>query len=108
MAAAEGRSPLERLALSQPAAEGEPGAETMCGSEGRYSQYDAIREQLAASRARSYAQDRQGCCAKAASYLDATRAMGAASPAQELSQRDDEADAKAAWLARQGEAAWRR
>ena len=41
-------------------------------SEGKYCKYDAIRVQLAASRARSHAQGRQGCCGKAADYLGAT------------------------------------
>lgn len=36
------------------------------------SNYDAIRESIAASRKRSVEQGRQGCCAKASSYLDST------------------------------------
>ena len=35
----------------------------------KYCKYDAIRAQLAESRARSYAQGRQGCCGKAGAYL---------------------------------------
>ena len=35
----------------------------------KYCKYDAIRSQLAASRARSYEQGRRGCCGKATEYL---------------------------------------
>ena len=35
----------------------------------KYCKYDAIRETLAASRARSKAQGREGCCGKAADHL---------------------------------------
>jgi len=76
MSSAEGRTPLERLALSEPNAvmvRKSAGMETLA-KEGtsKHSNYDAIREQLAQSRARSYEQDRKGCCSKAASYLDST------------------------------------
>ena len=53
---------------------GSTAAEQSDGSGGskKYCKYDDIRTQLAESRARSYAQGRQGCCGKASSYLDST------------------------------------
>ena len=38
----------------------------------KYCKYDSIRELTRASRERSYAQGRDGCCSKAASYLETT------------------------------------
>ena len=38
----------------------------------KYCKYDSIREMTRASRERSYAQGRNGCCSKAASYLETT------------------------------------
>ena len=67
-AAADGRSPLQRLAVAE-----FQGSKDRVASEGK-PKYDAIRAQLAASRRRSYQQDRKGCCSKAASYLDSTMA----------------------------------
>ena len=69
MCAADGRSPLQRLVV--PGATRGPTEE----SEGKtYCTDDVIRAQLAASRLRSYQQDRKGCCSKASSYLDSTMA----------------------------------
>ncbi len=51
-----------------------------------YCKYDAIRELTAASRERSYAQGRQGCCSKASDYLDG----GARPPAGSRWSRQDD------------------
>ncbi|KAL1495989.1 hypothetical protein AB1Y20_014626 [Prymnesium parvum] len=43
----------------------------------QYCKYDAIRELTRAARERSRAQGRDGCCSKAASYLETTTRRGA-------------------------------
>ena len=68
MCAADGSSPLQRLAVAE-----FQGSKDLLASEGK-PKHDAIHAQLAASRRRSYEQDRKGCCSKAASYLDSTMA----------------------------------
>ena len=68
-AAADGRSPLQRLAVAE-----FQGSKDRVASEGKPKYDAAIHAQLAASRRRSYQQDRKGCCSKAASYLDSTMA----------------------------------
>ena len=53
------------------------GSEGLVAAEGKTKTHgndDAIHAQLAASRLRSYQQDRKGCCSKASSYLDSTMA----------------------------------
>ena len=70
MCAADGRSPLQRLVVSGATVVQRPGIEELEGTP--YSGYDAIRAQLAASRARSYQQGWNGCCSKTWSYLDST------------------------------------
>lgn len=71
MCAAES-SPLQRLVVAE-----FQGSRDLVASEGK-PKYDTrqstIHAQLAASRRRSYQQDRKGCCSKAASYLDSTMA----------------------------------
>ena len=66
---AAGRSPLQRLAVAE-----FQGSKDRVASEGKPKYDAAIHAQLAASRRRSYQQDRKGCCSKAASYLDSTMA----------------------------------
>ena len=69
MCAADGSSPLQRLAVAE-----FQGSKDRVASEGKPKYDAAIHAQLAASRRRSYQQDRKGCCSKAASYLDSTMA----------------------------------
>ena len=62
---------------------------------------DAIRDMVAASRERSYAGGRDGCCSKAGSYLEQTMKQpaqcdGAAAPGERPATEDE---AKRAWLA---------
>ena len=75
MCAADGSSPLQRLVM--PDATEVQGSEGLVAAEGKTKTHgndDAIHAQLAASRLRSYQQDRKGCCSKASSYLDSTMA----------------------------------
>ena len=75
MCAADGSSPLQRLVM--PDATEVQGSEGLVVAEGKTKTHgndDAIHAQLAASRLRSYQQDRKGCCSKASSYLDSTMA----------------------------------
>ena len=67
--AADASSPLQRLGVAEL-----QGSKDRVASEGKPKYDAAIHAQLAASRRRSYQQDRKGCCSKAASYLDSTMA----------------------------------
>ena len=61
------------ISAQRPAATGAPDAADAASASGtKYCKYDDIRDQLAASRARSYEQGRNGCCGKAADYLAST------------------------------------
>ena len=58
---------------------------------------DAIRDMVAASRERSYAGGRDGCCSKAGSYLEQTMATARRDGKDARPTTEDEA--KQAWLA---------
>ena len=62
------------------------------GTSQKYCKYDDIRKLTAASRERSRQQGRDGCCDKAANYLEQTTTTAEAAAADEARQR---------WLARQ-------
>jgi hypothetical protein len=77
MCAADGSRPLQRLVVPDVTEVQRPGTEGVVAAEGKTKTYgndDAIHAQLAASRLKSYQQDRKGCCSKASSYLDSTMA----------------------------------
>lgn len=69
------RRPLDLLAATLPdAAEDVASSEVSAVEDGpapakKYCKYDDIRATIAASRARSYAEGRDGCCSKAGGYL---------------------------------------